>query len=109
MFIQRNFLFIVMALAIGLAVFMGATVYQRPPATPPAPSPTTTEAFRAYWFGGKAELNTYRLEQAHYGATFPGEAVLVFVTEDFRVDKQVKSESEIEQSPSINFSIELMC
>lgn len=101
MFIQRNFLFIVMALAIGLAVFMGATVYQRPPAPPPAPSPSTTEAFRAYWFSGKAELNNYRLEQAQYGATYPGEAVLVFVTEDFRVDKQVKSESEASRGAAI--------
>ncbi|HEY0111342.1 MAG TPA: hypothetical protein VGB67_17005, partial [Fibrella sp.] len=93
MFIQRNFLYIVMALAVGLAIVMGVTVYQKGPAPPPAPLPATTPAFRAYWFGGKAELNTYRLDQAQYGASHPGEAVLVFVTEDFRTDKHVKSES----------------
>ena len=101
MFIQRNFLFIVMALAVLLAVAVKATTYQREPATPPTPSPATTEAFRAYWFGGKAELNNYRLEQAQYGAMYPGEAVLVFVTEDFRVDKQVKSESDASRGTAI--------
>ncbi len=94
MFIQRNFLYIVMALAVGLAIAMGATIYQKGPATLPAPSLASTPAFRAYWFGGKAELNTYRLDQAQYGASRQGEAVLVFVTEDFRTDKQVKSEAE---------------
>ena len=101
MFIQRNFLFIVIALAVVLAVAMKATVYQREPPPPPTPSPVTSEAFRSYWFGGKAELNTYRLEQAQYGAMHTGEAVLVFVTEDFRVDKQVKSESEASRGVSV--------
>ncbi|MBO0932709.1 hypothetical protein [Fibrella aquatilis] len=101
MFIQRNFLFIIMVMAVLLAVAMKATVYQREPVAPPTPSPATTEAFRAYWFGGKAELNTYQLEQAQYGAMHTGEAVLVFVTEDFRVDKQVKAESEASRGVSV--------
>lgn len=93
MFIQRNFLYIVMVLAVGLAVVMGATVYQKGPASPPVPSLASTTQFRLYWFGGKAELNTYHLHQAQYGDSRSGEAVLVFVTEDFRTDKQVQSES----------------
>ena len=101
MFIQRNFLYIVMALAVAFAVFMGATVYQKAPATLPTPLPSESAPFRAYWFGGKAELNTYRLEQAQYGALRSGEAVLVFVTEDFRTDLQVKSESEASRSRAI--------
>ncbi|NID11777.1 hypothetical protein [Fibrivirga algicola] len=101
MFVQRNFLYIVMALAVGFAVFMRATVYQKDLTPPPAPSPASTPEFRAYWFGGKAELNTYRLDQAQYGAARTGEAVLVFVTEDFRTDKQVKSESEASRSLAI--------
>ncbi|WP_375443346.1 hypothetical protein [uncultured Fibrella sp.] len=101
MFVQRNFLYIVMALAVGFAIFMGATVYQKGPATPPAPSLASTKPFRDYWFGGKAELNTYRLNQAQYGASRTGEAVLVFVTEDFRTDKQVKSESDESRSMAI--------
>lgn len=94
MFVQRNFLFIVMALSVVFAIAMGATVFQKGSASPPAPAASESPAFRSYWFGGKAELNRYRLEQAQYGAMRDGEAVLVFVTEDFRTDQQVKSESE---------------
>ncbi|WP_266206037.1 hypothetical protein [Pontibacter kalidii] len=48
------------------------------------------DAFGAYWYQGKAELNTYTLEQYRYGEKREGEAVLVFVTEDFSQKKQVK-------------------
>lgn len=50
--------------------------------------------FGAYWYAGKAEISRYKLEQAHYGDTYPGEAVLIFVTEDFLTKAQVKRESE---------------
>lgn len=46
--------------------------------------------FGAYWFQGKAELSSYTLEQARYGELHQGEAVLIFVTEDFSRRKQVK-------------------
>lgn len=45
-----------------------------------------------YWYQGQAELNTYELTQNRYGHTHPGEAVLIFVTEDFRTDIQVKDD-----------------
>lgn len=101
MFIQRNFLFIVMALAVVFAIAMGATVFQKKPAALPAPPVSESPQFSRYWFGGKAELNRYRLEQAQYGATRDGEAVLVFVTEDFRTDQQVKAESEASRSRAV--------
>ena len=44
------------------------------------------------WYQGKAELNTYTLEQNRYADQHPGKAVLIFVTEDFRTDKLVKDE-----------------
>lgn len=50
------------------------------------------EAFNQYWYAGKAELTRYALEQARYGETHKGDAVLIFVTEDFLTDKQVKYE-----------------
>lgn len=50
------------------------------------------EAFNQYWYAGKAELTRYELEQARYGEIHKGEAVLIFVTEDFLTDKQVKYE-----------------
>ncbi len=47
-----------------------------------------------YWYQGKAEINRYVLEQNRYRDVHPGEAVLIFVTEDFRTDIQVKSEGK---------------
>ena len=48
------------------------------------------DAFGKYWYQGQAELNTYDLEQYRYGEKRNGEAVLIFVTEDFSREKQVK-------------------
>ena len=48
------------------------------------------EDFIKYWYAGKAELNSYRLQQARYGEMRSGEAVLIFVTEDFSNKKLVK-------------------
>lgn len=51
---------------------------------------TTTAAFRNYWYAGKAEVNSYTLSQSRYGQNRKGNAVLIFVTEDFSKKKQVK-------------------
>ena len=48
------------------------------------------EQFKQQWYAGKAELNSYTLQQARYGEIRNGEAVLIFVTEDFSTDKLVK-------------------
>ncbi len=55
-------------------------------------SPQTRQAFKDYWYQGKAELTRYELDQARYGEARRGDAVLVFVTEDFLVGEQVKHE-----------------
>ncbi|RIV22281.1 hypothetical protein DYU11_14760 [Fibrisoma montanum] len=93
MFVKKNFLLIVVGLAVIFAFAMKATIFQQ---SGSAPKPTGDVApdFRSYWFSGKAELNSYQLQQAQYGALNPGQAVLIFVTEDFRTDKLVKSETE---------------
>jgi len=49
-----------------------------------------TETFKRTWYAGKAEINTYALQQARYGETRNGEAALIFVTEDFSTEKLVK-------------------
>ncbi|MCM4168301.1 hypothetical protein KCTC52924_03866 [Arenibacter antarcticus] len=60
------------------------------------PTKTKTEKtplskeFKEYWYSGKAEITSYRLEQARYGEIRDGKAVLIFVTEPFMADKQVK-------------------
>jgi hypothetical protein len=46
-----------------------------------------------YWYQGKAELSKYELSQNRYGDTHPGEVVMIFVTEDFLTDKQVKNDN----------------
>lgn len=48
------------------------------------------DEFKDYWYQGQAELSSYQLEQARYGAVHKGKAVLIFVTEDFSKKKQVK-------------------
>lgn len=55
-----------------------------------APDPQNTEEFKKYWYSGNAEITTYKLEQARYGEFHKGYAVLIFVTEDFSKNKQVK-------------------
>ena len=52
-----------------------------------------SQEFREYWYNGKAEITSYDLQQAQYGKLNKGEALMIFVTEDFRLDKQVKLES----------------
>lgn len=49
-----------------------------------------SEQFKEYWYAGKAELNSYALKQSRYGEIREGEVVLVFVTEPFSLNKQVK-------------------
>lgn len=55
-------------------------------------NPPADNDFNSYWYAGKAEITRYELDQARYGEMRKGDAVLIFVTEDFRADKQVKYE-----------------
>jgi hypothetical protein len=48
--------------------------------------------FNSYWYNGEAELTRYELKQVRYGDIYEGDAVLIFVTEDFLPEKQVKFE-----------------
>lgn len=52
----------------------------------------THGTFNSYWYQGLAELSRYDLKQSRYGQVRQGEAVLVYVTEDFSTAKQVKSD-----------------
>jgi hypothetical protein len=45
-----------------------------------------------YWYQGKAEISHYALQQNRYKDIHEGEAVMIFVTEDFLTDKQVKND-----------------
>jgi len=49
--------------------------------------------FKDYWYAGEAELTRYELQQARYGEIHRGDAVLIFVTEDFDTKSQIKHEN----------------
>lgn len=65
-----------------------------------APAPAATSPFQSsttgldrYWYQGQAEVSVYDLAQNRYQDVHPGQAVLIFVTEDFLTDKQVKNDN----------------
>ena len=59
---------------------------------------TISEAFKDYWYAGKAEISSYKLEQARYGEMRDGTAVLIYVTEDFLPEVQVKADRQNENN-----------
>ncbi|WP_282774091.1 hypothetical protein [Phaeodactylibacter xiamenensis] len=76
--------------------------HEAPDATTSNATPVQTAAFTfadqdpglsEYWYQGKAEISRYDLEQNRYQDVHPGEAVAIFVTEDFLTDKQVKNDN----------------
>lgn len=95
MFIQKNFLLIVLALAVVFAFAMRATIFQQQTTSTPTPTNVIPSNFADYWFANKAEVNTYRLEQADYGVLNPGDVVMVFATVNFRTDKQVELDTAL--------------
>jgi hypothetical protein len=48
------------------------------------------DAWGKYWFQGKAEISSFDLTQYRYGEPRTGEAVLIFVTEEFSRKNHVK-------------------
>ncbi|MGB5498114.1 MAG: septum formation inhibitor Maf [Maribacter sp.] len=58
----------------------------------PKPRKPLTEEFKEYWYAGNAEITSYKLEQARYGELRVGSSVLIYVTEPFVADKQVKAD-----------------
>jgi hypothetical protein len=58
----------------------------------PLAAPSSAQDFWRHWGDGRAELNGYALKQPRYGATREGQAVLVFVTEDFSDSLRVKAD-----------------
>ena len=57
--------------------------------------------FKSYWFDGTAEISSYTLDQSRYGAPREGTAVLIYVTEDFLPDKQVKANQKSESTQTV--------
>ncbi|WP_394972299.1 septum formation inhibitor Maf [uncultured Croceitalea sp.] len=51
-----------------------------------------SEDFKKYWYAGNAEITSYKLEQARYGEVREGTSVLIYVTEPFLPEVQVKAD-----------------
>jgi hypothetical protein len=60
-----------------------------------------TEAFKSYWFDGMAEISTYTLKQSRYGSPREGNGVLIYVTEDFLPDVQVKANQKSKSTNTV--------
>lgn len=74
-----------------------------PPEGDPSKNGTSSSApvdeeFKDYWYSGKAELSRYELKQRRYGEIREGDAIMVFVTEPFLIESQVKKEQESEEA-----------
>ena len=61
-------------------------------------SRTLSKAFKKYWFAGDAEISSYTLTQSRYGELRSGDAVLIYVTEDFLPNTQVKANNSGENT-----------
>lgn len=56
------------------------------------PKKPLTQEFKDYWYAGNAEITSYKLEQARYGEIREGKSVLIYVTEPFLPEVQVKAD-----------------
>ncbi len=53
-----------------------------------------SQQWKDYWYSGEAEITSFSLQQARYGEIREGNAVLIYVTEDFLPEKQVKADRQ---------------
>ncbi len=67
------------------------------------PRTDISQSFKDYWYAGKAEISSYTLTQNRYGEDREGKAVLIFVTEDFSIHKQVKLDNpEVDRKDNVS-------
>jgi hypothetical protein len=69
--------------------------------TKPAKNNVDKQQFKEYWHSGKAEITTYKLSQVRYGELHKGHSVLIYVTEQFLPERQIKADSASEENISI--------
>ena len=62
---------------------------------------TLSDSFKTYWFDGTAEISSFKLTQSRYGEAREGSAVLIYVTEDFIENEQVKANKKSKQSKTV--------
>ena len=62
------------------------------------PERNLSEEFKSYWFNGEAEITSYKLDQSRYGESREGTAVLIYVTEEFLPEAQVKANAKSDKT-----------
>ncbi|MFK7933860.1 MAG: hypothetical protein AB8G22_10135 [Saprospiraceae bacterium] len=90
---MNNLIFVFVSLLVLTSCQSESEKVNQQPQTLTVSNPAEDSKLSDYWYQGKAEINRYELQQNRYKDTHPGEAVLVFVTEDFLTDKQVKNDN----------------
>ena len=83
-----------------LLFLLGILTSCEDPSTPKQ-SLKLSDEFKNYWYSGEAEITSYNLEQARYGEIRSGDAVLIFVTEDFLPKEQVKANASGKDNVSV--------
>lgn len=84
------------------SIFFGCKSNQNPEVEQQKHPPLeVSNNFKDYWFNGQAEITSYALEQDRYGEMRSGTAVLIFVTEDFLEDVQVKANQKSKTSQRV--------
>ena len=87
---------------LSVIILFSCTSATAPDQNMPSRSLERSKEFDAYWYAGQAEITTYDLEQVRYGELRQGKSILVFVTEEMLLEKQVKKEtSTTEASVSV--------
>lgn len=94
--LRMSLLFIIL---ITLTVVFGYNKFT--PKNESLPPVELSTDFKEYWFAGEAEITSYKLDQSHYGEQRLGTAVLIFVTEDFLPEAQVKADEKNETNIAV--------
>jgi len=63
---------------------------------------TRPDGWDDYWYSGLAEVNSYSVQQERYGELRNASAVLIFVTEDFLPETQVKDDGKPSKETAIS-------
>ena len=79
-------------LGLFLLVILSVACATQPPYNASAIQSDAPVLTKEYWYDGSAEINTYALKQNRYNTLHDGTAMLIFVTEDFLTDTQVKND-----------------
>jgi len=87
---RRSFLFVVPLLLCTAPVSTVAQAQDSPASLAPEAAVATHGTFETYWYQGLAEMSRYTLSQSRYGESHQGEAVFIYVTEDFDTELSVK-------------------